>query len=70
MTVAEKAMPETLAPVVALDGVEVPKDLVVPFLRIDQDNLEDNLANTEAGGVANVEYTLDDAKKVIEEAGM
>jgi ribose transport system substrate-binding protein len=38
-----------------LDGVEVPKDLVVPFLRIDQDNLEENLATTEAGGVANVE---------------
>jgi ribose transport system substrate-binding protein len=53
-----------------LDGVEVPKDLVVPFLRIDQDNLEANLANTEAGGVANVEYSLDDAKKVIDEAKM
>ena len=26
-----------------LDGKEVPKDLVVPFLRIDQDNLERNL---------------------------
>ncbi len=48
-----------------LDGQDVPKDLVVPFLRIDQDNLEENLANTEAGGVANVEYSLDDAKKVI-----
>ena len=51
-----------------LDGQEVPKDLVVPFLRIDQDNLEENLAKTEAGGVANVEYTLEDAKKVIAEA--
>ena len=48
-----------------LDGQDVPKDLVVPFLRIDQDNLEENLANTEPGGVANVEYSLDDAKKVI-----
>ena len=48
-----------------LDGKEVPKDLVVPFLRIDQDNLEDNLATTEQGGVANVEYSLEDAKKVI-----
>ena len=27
-----------------LDGQEVPKDLTVPFLRIDQDNLEANLA--------------------------
>jgi ribose transport system substrate-binding protein len=48
-----------------LDGKDVPKDMIVPFLRIDQDNLEANLANTEAGGVANVEYTLEDAQKVI-----
>jgi ribose transport system substrate-binding protein len=48
-----------------LDGVDVPKDLTVPFLRIDQDNLEGNLANTEAGGVANVEYSLEDAQAVI-----
>jgi ribose transport system substrate-binding protein len=52
-----------------LDGKEVPKDLVVPFLRIDQDKLEENLANTQAGGVANVEYTLEDAVAVIEGAG-
>ena len=52
-----------------LDGAEVPKDLTVPFLRIDQDNLEENLANTEAGGVANVEYSLEDAKAVIAGAG-
>lgn len=51
-----------------LDGADVPKDLTVPFLRIDQDNLEENLENTEAGGVANVEYSLDDAKKVVEAA--
>lgn len=51
-----------------LDGKDVPKDMIVPFLRIDQDNLEANLANTEAGGVANVEYTLEDAQKVIEAA--
>jgi ribose transport system substrate-binding protein len=48
-----------------LDGQEVPKDLTVPFLRIDQDNLEANLANTEKGGVANTEYSLEDAKKVV-----
>ncbi|MGF1627665.1 MAG: ABC transporter substrate-binding protein [Alphaproteobacteria bacterium] len=48
-----------------LAGEDVPKDLVVPFLRIDQDNLEENLANTEAGGVANVEYSLEDAQAVI-----
>ncbi len=51
-----------------LDGKEVPKDLVVPFLRIDQDNLEPNLANTEKGGVANVEYSLEDVVKVINAA--
>lgn len=48
-----------------LDGKEVKKDLVVPFLRIDQDNLEANLANTQKGGVANVEYSLEDAQKAI-----
>ncbi len=53
-----------------LDGQDVPKDLVVPFLRIDQDNLEENLANTQVGGVANVEYSLDDAKAVIADASM
>lgn len=48
-----------------LGGKDVKKDLVVPFLRIDQDNLEENLENTEKGGVANVEYSLEDAQKVI-----
>ena len=48
-----------------LDGATVPQDLVVPFLRIDQDNLEANLASTEVGGVANVEYSLEDAQAVI-----
>ena len=51
-----------------LDGQDVPKDLVVPFLSIDQAGLEKSLETTEAGGVANVEYTLDDAKKVIADA--
>ncbi|MDP1730838.1 MAG: ABC transporter substrate-binding protein [Devosia sp.] len=51
-----------------LDGQKVPQDLVVPFLRIDQDNLEASLESTPAGGVANVEYSLEDAKKVIAEA--
>jgi ribose transport system substrate-binding protein len=51
-----------------LDGETVPQDLVVPFLRIDQENLEENLASTEPGGVANVEYSLEDAKRVIDEA--
>lgn len=48
-----------------LDGKEVPKDLTVPFLRIDQDGLEKALETTEKGGVANVEYTQEDAQKVI-----
>ena len=51
-----------------LDGKEVPKDLTVPFLRIDQDNLETNLAATQAGGVANVEYSQADAIAVIDAA--
>ncbi|WP_159585325.1 ABC transporter substrate-binding protein [Chelativorans xinjiangense] len=51
-----------------LDGKDVPKDLTVPFLRIDQDNLEENLENTEAGGVANVEYSQEDALEVIDAA--
>ena len=51
-----------------LDGQDVPKDLVVPFLRIDQDNLEENLANTQEGGVANVEYSLEDSIAVIQAA--
>jgi ribose transport system substrate-binding protein len=49
-----------------LDGKEVPKDLIVPFLRIDQDNLEANLAATPTGGVANVEYSQADAIAVID----
>ncbi len=48
-----------------LDGQTIPHDLTVPFLQIDQDNLEDNLKSTEKGGVANVEYSLEDAKNVI-----
>lgn len=51
-----------------LDGKQVKKDLVVPFLRIDQANLETNLASTQKGGVANVEYSLEDAQKVISSA--
>jgi len=51
-----------------LDGQEVPRDLTVPFLRIDQDNLEENLETTEEGGVANVEYSMEDAQGVIKGA--
>ena len=48
-----------------LDGKDVKKDLVVPFLSISQDTLEENLASTQKGGVANVEYSLEDAQAVI-----
>jgi ribose transport system substrate-binding protein len=51
-----------------LDGKDVPQDLVVPFLTISQDSLEADLANTPEGGVANVEYSLDDAIAVIDGA--
>ena len=51
-----------------LDGRDVPKDLVVPFLSISQDTLEANLETTPVGGVANVEYTMEDAIAVIEGA--
>ncbi|WP_119388571.1 ABC transporter substrate-binding protein [Taklimakanibacter lacteus] len=48
-----------------LDGKEVPKDLVVPFLQINQGDLEKSLETTEKGGVANVEYSKEDAEKVV-----
>lgn len=48
-----------------LDGKKVPQDLTVPFLQIDQATLEANLATTEKGGVANVEYSAADAAKVV-----
>lgn len=48
-----------------LDGKTVPKDMSVPFLRIDQGDLEESLAKTQPGGVANVEYTLEDAEAVV-----
>lgn len=51
-----------------LDGREVPKELIVPFLTITQDTLEQNLETTPVGGVANVEYTLEDAVAVIDSA--
>jgi len=51
-----------------LDGREVPKDLVVPFLVVDQDSLAEDLASTPSGGVANVEYSQADAIAAIEGA--
>lgn len=51
-----------------LDGEEVPKDLTVPFLKVTQDTLDEALADTPEGSVANTVYTLDDAKEIISEA--
>ncbi len=51
-----------------LDGAEVPKELSVPFLTIQQDGLDEALANTPEGSVANVSYSLDDAMAAIEAA--
>jgi len=48
-----------------LDGKAVPQDLTVPFLSISQDTLEESLAGTQPGGVANVEYSLEDAMAVV-----
>jgi ribose transport system substrate-binding protein len=48
-----------------LDGKDVKKDLTVPFLSISQATLDESLKTTEKGGVANVEYSLEDAQKVI-----
>lgn len=51
-----------------LDGADVPKDLTVPFLTVTQDTLDEQLATTPVGSVANVSYTLDDAKALIAES--
>jgi ribose transport system substrate-binding protein len=48
-----------------LDGKDVPKDLIVPFLSVEQGNLDQRLNQTEKGGVTNVEYSLSDAQAVI-----
>ncbi len=50
-----------------LDGQDVPQDLTVPFLQITQDTLEESLANTQPGGVANVEYSREDTMDVVAE---
>lgn len=51
-----------------LDGQDVPKDLTVPFLAIDQAGLDAALETTPEGSVANVEYSLEDSIAVIEAA--
>lgn len=51
-----------------LDGQDVPKELVVPIHTVVADTLDESLAGTPKGSVANVSYTLDDAKQTIEDA--
>ncbi|MEY8831218.1 ABC transporter substrate-binding protein [Sedimentitalea sp. XS_ASV28] len=51
-----------------LEGEDVAKDLTVPFLKITQDTLDEALATTPEGSVANVTYTLEDAQQVIASA--
>mgnify|MGYP003647872151 FL=1 len=48
-----------------LDGKDVPKDLTVPFLSISQETLEESLKTTQEGGVANVEYSQEEAQEVV-----
>jgi len=48
-----------------LDGQDVPKDLIVPFLSVTQETLDQALKDTPEGGVTNVDYSQDDAKKAI-----
>ena len=47
---------------------DIPHDLVVPYLRWDQDNFEEALAQMQPGDVGTKTYTLDEMKAVIEAA--
>ena len=51
-----------------LAGEDVPKDLTVPFLKITPETLDETLAATPVGSVANVTYSLEDSKAVIDAA--
>ncbi len=46
----------------ALGGNDLPKDITVPFLTVAQDEVEEVLASTEPGAVANILYTVEDAQ--------
>jgi ribose transport system substrate-binding protein len=48
-----------------LDGKKVPHDLVVPYLEISQDGLDEALKTTPVGGVANKEYSQEEAVQAI-----
>jgi ribose transport system substrate-binding protein len=50
-----------------LDGrKDIPHDLLVPYLEIDQAHLDEAVKSTPVGGVADKEYSLEDANKVIQ----
>lgn len=48
-----------------LDGKDVPHDLLVPYLEVDQAHLDQAIKDTPVGGVANTEYSQEDAIKAI-----
>jgi ribose transport system substrate-binding protein len=51
-----------------LDGrKDIPHDLVDPYLAFTQDTVDAALPKIPVGGVATIEYSLDDAKKIIED---
>jgi ribose transport system substrate-binding protein len=51
-----------------LAGVKVPQDMTLPILVVTQEDLEAKLAQTDKGGVTNVEYSLDEVKDFIAKA--
>lgn len=50
-----------------LEGKEVPKDVTVPYLSVTNESLEEALAGTPVGGVANKEYTQAEAIQAIKD---
>ena len=51
-----------------LDGrKDIPHDLVDPYLAFTQDTVDAALPKIPVGGVATIEYSLDDAKKILDE---
>jgi ribose transport system substrate-binding protein len=51
-----------------LDGKKVPKDITIPYLTVDQADLDKTLADTPAGGIANKVYGQADAAALISAA--
>jgi ribose transport system substrate-binding protein len=49
-----------------LDGQQVPKDVTVPYLTVTQETLDQAVASTPVGGVANKEYTREEAVQAIQ----